>query len=540
MRMLTQRLRSNAVASERRNFDKSRGVLKAALVFVALLALLESAPRMCAQVAPGPPLSKSEVIRMLTNYVSAKVVAEYVRVSKISFQVTPEVESELRKAGADRALIRTLREAGPSTAASHNAQPAPKFVGIPPAAALVIRTFPGGVSVIIDNQSRGTTPNDGHMTISGLAPGNHQVLLRLEGYADDEKEVTLASGQTLDLPMTLSPLPPHFVIDRTLAGQNAPILALAFSADGTLLASGSESSYVLVWNASTGIESETLPSLSQPASSQVSGEHKRHHKHHKAKKAKKSSGPGYTDPIAFNPDLSLVALTVGSSMIVVRDMKTGRQISTFTVGLGDLVECLVFSPDGRTLATGILRGKLAIWDMTTRWSRLIPITSGWIFSLAFSPDGRTLASAGGDGTVRLLDVPTGRELRALPFSHQGRVTWCTLVFNRRRLVVAQEANIELWNPATGRLVHNITPGLISHSIALTSGGRFLAWASLEHHSVTLWDTEAGDQVGTLSEGGTPTALAFSPDGRRLAVGYLGGTVQLWRQVSDSEIARAAP
>ena len=79
-------------------------------------------------------------------------------------------------------------------------------------------------------------------------------------------------------------------------------------------------------------------------------------------------------------------------------------IKTF-VGHADVVHSVVFSPDGKTIASGSTDSTIKLWDVNTGTElRTIEGHSGEVWSVTFSPDGKTLASGSSDKTIKLWDV----------------------------------------------------------------------------------------------------------------------------------------
>ena len=76
---------------------------------------------------------------------------------------------------------------------------------------------------------------------------------------------------------------------------------------------------------------------------------------------------------------------------------------------------VVYSPDGKLLATGGRWDGVRLWDSTTgKALRFLPTVGGQgTFYLAFSPDSKTLVSCGTDGALEVWDVAVGKKSRQL-------------------------------------------------------------------------------------------------------------------------------
>ncbi|MFV2065419.1 MAG: tetratricopeptide repeat protein [Pirellulales bacterium] len=164
---------------------------------------------------------------------------------------------------------------------------------------------------------------------------------------------------------------------------------------------------------------------------------------------------------------------------------------------------------------------------TQRLVRLFLGHTGQCYSTSFSPDGRWLASSSADGTVRLWNMAKGLPGPVLQ-GHTGDVQCVAWRPDGQQLASAGGYEVRLWN-ADGTLdrVVEEQPGYAYSICCWSPDGRRLASTAGNHRTVRVWTSE-GRSVATLKHTKTPRNVAWSPDGKWLAVAtVIPSRILLW-------------
>jgi RNA polymerase sigma factor (sigma-70 family) len=339
----------------------------------------------------------------------------------------------------------------------------------------------------------------------------------------------------------------------------------------------------------------------------------------------KDEGEYYTFALAFLPDGRTLVASPGNTRVRFWDLATGKPRHTFEAHERS-VQALAIAPGGKTAVTGGPDGQVREWDIATgkplRDFRFEDQRPRYLVALRYAPDGKTLACAyfGGitlwdtasserlrtipappslsriismhfspDGTklvyqgiddpvLRLWDLRLGKEVRQLPQGKGGTYFLACSPWEER-IASTVTARLSLWDAVTGKEVyrkklsaHELTfspDGLLlgmyseptrileagsgeelvqiphrahhggSWSLAFSPDGRYLAVTELDN--IGIWDVLAGKFVHTFrGHRGWTTSLAFTPDGSRLISGAEDMTALVWDMSVVPEAKLPAP
>ncbi len=286
---------------------------------------------------------------------------------------------------------------------------------------------------------------------------------------------------------------------RTLERQKDKVMSIAYSADGSVLASGSDNGTVRLWRAADG---KLLRRLW-----------------------------GHTDrvnSIAYSADGLTIATGSGDRTVRLWRAADGELLRTLW-GHTSYVTSVTFSPDSSILASGSGDNTVRLWGVKD--GMLLHTLEGHtdgILSVSYSADGSVIASGSGDNTVRLWQAADGELLRILEGHTYGVYSVAFSPDDKLLASGAGDRTVRLWRAADGELLRALEghTNWIS-SISFSPDGTVLASGSADG-SVRLWRAADGELLRTLEgDAGMMMSVAFSPDGEVLASGSDGGAIQLW-------------
>ena len=297
------------------------------------------------------------------------------------------------------------------------------------------------------------------------------------------------------------PLGSAAALIRTIEHEGG-VVSLAFSPDGTQLASASTHDHVKLWEVRTGRLLHTLSNLRVTS-------------------------------VAYSPDGKALATGSGDHTVRVWEARTGRLLHTLE-GHRWAVTSVAYAPDGVVLASGSLDNAVKLWDVCT--GRLLHTLEGhqWaVTSLAYTPDGSMLTSGSIDKTVRVWQTRTGRLLTTLE-GHEYGVSSVACAPEEAVLASGSwDSTVKLWDVSSGRLLSTLEGhGERVLTVTFAPDGAVLASGS-DDKTVKLWDTRTGRLLGTLrGHRDAVSSVACAPDGSVLVSGSADKTLKLWEALND--------
>jgi WD40 repeat protein/DNA-binding SARP family transcriptional activator len=303
----------------------------------------------------------------------------------------------------------------------------------------------------------------------------------------------------------------------TLHGHTHWVRSVVFSPDGAHLLSGSADRTIRIWDVATRQALEIL----------------RGHTH-------------VIRVIAIHPDGALLASGGLDDTIRLWDLRRRQSDPAIRTirGYVTTVRTLAFSPDGTLLATGDGKGGVRLWPMEQLETeaapqRMLPGRGTQVNDVAFSPAGHYLASADDDRTVRIWDLASLQTAAVLRGHRESVHTVC---FAPRGNIVATagyEGNIYVWEitvPEQSRLLKVLSGHTLEiNALHFTRDGRHLISGAADG-TIRVWDLVTGDCLQVVEEeNGHCKTLALTPDGSLLAAAGWTGRIRLYRVSAQAHL-----
>ena len=259
---------------------------------------------------------------------------------------------------------------------------------------------------------------------------------------------------------------------KQLLGHDREVGCVAWSHDGSFVASGSDDTTIRLWDPKDGRLLHVL----------------RGHEHN-------------VITLACSPDGRTLVSGGFDRQVILWDARSGEKIAILGTH-DDAVNSVAYSPDGKSIAAASGDQKIAIWDAQTRELRHLLTGRHWFSSISWAPDGKALAAGTGGGTIELWQVGSERPA-VIREGHTARVL-CVAFGADGRLLASKAADgtVRIWKSDTWEEV-----GVLEEGGTYLSGLAFhpkkpiLVTRDDANDVIRIWHVELGalQQAAPLSE-----------------------------------------
>ncbi|ETO30991.1 G-protein beta WD-40 repeats containing protein [Reticulomyxa filosa] len=287
----------------------------------------------------------------------------------------------------------------------------------------------------------------------------------------------------------------YFKFLKLLQGHFKKVNSVAFSPDGTNIASASYDGTVQVWDISSDNAIQILK--------------------------------GHTTCVndaQFSPDGNTIVSCSEDATIRLWNVKTGKEIKVLEGHSGDVIR-VRFSPDGNTIVSSSDDHTMRLWDSQS--GKEIKVLECSVNDVQFSPDGQQIVSASNDQKIRIWNVKSGEISKTLEYSDSV----ITIQFSRDGcLFVSTSINgtIQIWDAISySQLKKMFVHSAVISDVKFFPDGQIIVSCAWDG-SIQLWDVKFGMELQRLQRNVLPvTRVGVSPDGNKIVASSHDKTIQLW-------------
>lgn len=240
----------------------------------------------------------------------------------------------------------------------------------------------------------------------------------------------------------------------------------------------------------------------------------------------------------FSPDGRYVVTAGNGSVVTVWDAFTGDQVTLLDEPQGGRMTSAVFSPDGTHVLTSDNDGTARIWDASPRQLVVSLPEPGRaaINSVSWAPGGDELVTASADGSARVWDAATGKQVAVMNegtggsnFQYGGNslhsASWNPS--GTEVLTASGDGTVRIWQASTGKQLLSLPAGFVVQAATFSPDGQEVMTAN-DDGQVDMWAASSGKMLSQfVATNNFLYSAALSPNGTEVATTQEDGTARIW-------------
>ncbi|KAL7905841.1 hypothetical protein GGI35DRAFT_459469 [Trichoderma velutinum] len=229
--------------------------------------------------------------------------------------------------------------------------------------------------------------------------------------------------------------------------------------------------------------------------------------------------------VVFSPDGRQLASCSTDGTIKIRNANSGSHLQTLECNNAVLSICL--SPNGQQLASGLSDGIVEVWDVKSGVLQASESFNSRVYSVTFSVNGQQLALGLFNGTVKVWDIKSACQQTFK--GHTNPVLSVVFLPDSQQLASgSSDDTIKIWNMESGTCLQTLKGHKNTINSIVFCPNRYWLASGSSDSTVKIWDLKSGICLWTLEDHEeSVNSVVFSPDGKWLASGSEDETARIW-------------